>query len=265
MPGLTVILPCKNEEANIAACLDTVRWADEILVVDSGSTDRTLEIARTYTDRVLEHAYVNSATQKNWAIPQASCEWVMVIDADERATPALQAEIQNLLKTDPPHTGYRLPRQTWFFGKPIRHCGWDPEHDAPLRLFKRDAGRYEDKHVHADVILSTGTAGRTTGRLEHHTYRSFDQYLEKFGRYTTWAALDARDRGEQATVMHLTLRPFWRFLRMYLLKQGFRDGKAGLILCMLAAVNVWIRYAKLWIIRRAEAGEPDIDIGRTEW
>lgn len=263
MAKLTVIVPCKNEETNIAACLETVKWADEIFVVDSGSEDATVEIAKKYTDRVVFHEYVNSATQKNWSIPQATHEWVMIIDADERATPELQTEIQSLLSGDPDHDGYRMHRRNWFFGYPIRHCGW--ERDSVLRLFKRDISRYEDKHVHADVIVEGGNVGWLNGEFEHHTYRSFDQYLEKFGRYTTWGALDARDKGGSASVFNLTFRPVFRFIKMYLFRQGFRDGKAGLILCTLASFSVWMKFAKLWIIRRVENGDERVDIGRTEW
>lgn len=263
MPKLTVIIPCKNEELNIRACLESVKWADEIFVVDSGSTDRTLEIAREFTERVVSHEYINSATQKNWAIPQATHEWVMIIDCDEQATPTLQAEIQELLKTPPPLDGYRMARKNYFFRKEIKHCGWDS--DAPLRLFKRDLGRYADKHVHADIMIDSARTGLLAGQLIHHTYRSFDQYLETFGRYTTWSALDLKERGRTASLIGLVGRPSWRFFRMYILRRGFLDGKAGLILCTLAAFNVWMRYAKLWLMQRVEAGEDGIDIGRTEW
>ncbi|MCX7934277.1 MAG: glycosyltransferase family 2 protein [Planctomycetota bacterium] len=262
MPKLSAIIPCKNEEKNIRACLETVRWADEIMVVDSGSSDRTLEIAREFTDRILSHPYVNSAAQKNWAIPQAAHEWVLIVDCDERVTPALRAEIQNLLATSPECDGYRIRRDNWFFGQRIYHCGWDG--DDVLRLFRRDVGRYENKHVHADVVVP-GKVGWLQGRLEHHTYRSFDQYLEKFGRYTTWGALDLRAQGVRTTAWHLIARPLFRFLRMYIWRRGFLDGQAGLILCGLAAFNVFMKYAKLWAIRRAEAGEAGVEIGRTEW
>lgn len=263
MPKLTVLIPCKNEAVNIAACLETVRWADEIFVVDSGSDDDTVEIAKRYTDRVVFHEYVNSATQKNWAIPQATHEWVLVVDSDERLAPALQQEIQALMQGEPSQDGYRIRRRNWFFGCPVRHCGW--ERDSVLRLFRRDVSRYEDKHVHADVVVEGGRVGWLEGELEHHSYRSFDQYLEKFGRYTTWGALDVRDRGGQASVWNLTMRPLWRFFKMYILRRGFLDGKAGLILCSLAAFNVWMRYAKLWIIRRVEKGDDRVEVGRTEW
>ncbi len=263
MPKLSVIVPCKNEEANIRACLETVKWADEIFVVDSGSTDRTMDIAREYTNRVVYHPYVNSAAQKNWAIPQAAHEWVMIIDCDERATPQLQREIREILQGDPEFDGYVIRRRNWFFGKPIRYCGWDG--DRVLRLWKRDLGRYEEKHVHANVVVSTGRVGHLRGELEHHTYRSFDQYLEKFGRYTTWGALDLQERGKRPSAWNLLARPFFRFFRMYLLRRGFLDGKAGLILCGLAGFNVFVKYAKLWAILRAEAGEPEVEKGQTEW
>jgi len=259
---LSVVVPCRNEEANLEACLETVRWADEIYLVDSGSTDRSLEIARRFTDRVESHPYINSATQKNWAIPRASHPWVMILDCDERVTPALGEEIRALLAAGPDCDGYRIRRDNWFFGKRIRRCGWDG--DTVLRLFRRDVGRYEDKHVHADVLVP-GRIGALRGRLEHHTYRSFDQYLEKFHRYTTWGALDLRDRGVQAGVSGLVFRPLFRFLRMYILRRGFLDGRAGLVLCGLAACNVFVKYAKLWALRRAEAGEPGVETGQTQW
>ncbi len=263
MPKLTVIIPCKNEERNIRDCLETVKWADEIFVVDSGSTDRTMEIAREYTDRVVSHEYVNSATQKNWAIPQATHEWVLIVDCDERLTPALQDEIKTLMAGEPEQDGYSIYRKNWFFGKEINHCGWDG--DDVLRLFKRDCGKYEDKHVHANVIISTGKVGILSGRLEHHTYYSFDAYLETFRQFTTWGALDLKARGKKPTVWNLTARPMWRFFRQFILRRGFQDGLPGMILCGLAAFNVFMKYAKLWVILRAEAGEKGVEVGKTKW
>lgn len=263
MEKLSVIVPCKNEEENIRACLETVRWADEIFVVDSGSTDRTVEIAREFTDRVVYHPYVNSAAQKNWAIPQATYPWVMILDCDERVTPELQEEIRTLLAGTPAHDGYSIRRKNWFFGVPIHHCGWDG--DDVLRLFRRDLGRYEEKYVHANVVVEGGNVGWLRGVLEHHTYRSFDRYFEKFNRYTTCSALDLRKANKTPSFWNLLVRPLWRFFRMYVLRQGFRDGKAGLILCGLAACQVFVRYAKLWALYRQEAGEPEVEIGRTSW
>lgn len=245
MPKLTVIVPCFNVEDIIHDCIASVApFADEIFVVDSGSTDRTREIAAKFTDRIVVHEYVNSATQKNWAIPQAAHEWVMVIDTDERATPELQEEIKSLMAGEPEYDGYYIHRQNYFFGYPINHCGW--ERDDCLRIFKRDSSRYEDKHVHADVLVDSGRIGRLESKFFHYTYTTFDQYLEKFGRYTTWSALDLKAAGKKPSVRNILFRPVFRFFKMYILRQGFRDGLPGLILCMLAAFSVFMKNAKLW-------------------
>lgn len=251
MPAsLTVIVPTFNEEDNIRACLESVRWADDIFVVDSFSTDRTLEIAREFTSHIVQHEYVNSATQKNWAIPQAKSDWVMVVDADERVTPELRARIQDILANGTPYDGFRIRRMTIFFGKLIRHCGW--HHDYLTRLWRNGKGRYEDKSVHADVVVD-GKVGTIHEHFLHNTYRSFDHYLEKFGRYTTWSANDLYKRGKRATWANLTFRPMWRFFRMFVLRHGFLDGKHGLILSGLAAYTVFMKYAKLWDMQRREA------------
>jgi glycosyltransferase involved in cell wall biosynthesis len=247
---LTVIVPTFNEEQDLRDCLESAAWADDMFVVDSFSTDRTLEIAREYTDHIVQHEYVNSATQKNWAIPQVATDWVMVLDADERVTPELRRRIQDILANGTPCDGFRIHRMTYFFGRLIRHCGWHK--DYLVRLWRNGKGRYEDKHVHADVRVD-GAVGTIHEHFLHHTYRSFDDLLEKFGRYTTWAALDLRRRGKKATWVNLSLRPLWRFVRMYLLRHGFLDGKHGLILCTLAAFNVFFKYAKLWNMRSLDA------------
>lgn len=251
MPELTVLVPCFNNEAILRPCLESARpVADELFVVDSGSTDATRDIAAEFTDRIVVHEYVNSAAQKNWAIPQARHPWVLVLDTDERIPPELAEEIRFVLSGEPAHDGYRIHRQNHFFGQPIHYCGW--ERDDCLRLFRRDRSRYETKHVHADVIVEGGDVGWLNGRLLHYTYASFDQYLEKFGRYTTWSARDLHAAGKRPTARNLLWRPAFRFVKMYLLRKGYRDGTAGLILCMLAAFSVFMKYAKLWEIERAE-------------
>lgn len=251
MPAtLTVIVPTFNEEGNIRDCLESVAWADDRLVVDSFSTDRTPEIARELTDHVVQHEYVNSATQKNWAIPQATTDWVMVLDADERVTPELAARIRGILADGTEHDGFHIRRMTYFFGKLIRHCGWHK--DYLVRLWRNGKGRYEDLEVHADVQVD-GSVGTIRECFLHDTYRSFDHLLEKFGRYTTWSAMDLYKRGRKATWVNLTLRPLWRFFRMYVLRHGFLDGRHGLILCTVAAYSVFFKYAKLWDMRRRDS------------
>jgi glycosyltransferase involved in cell wall biosynthesis len=247
---LTVIVPTFNEEDNIRECLESVQWADDIFVVDSFSTDRTLEIAREFTDHVVQHEYVNSATQKNWAIPQVESDWVMVVDADERVTPALRARIQGVLENGADVEGFQIRRTTTYFGRVIRHCGWHK--DYLVRLWRNGKGRYEDLEVHADVLVD-GKVGRIEEPLMHHTYRSMADYMERFDRYTTWSANDLYNRGKSASWSDLTLRPLWRFFRMYILRRGFLDGKHGFVLCAFAASSVFAKYAKLWERRLREA------------
>jgi glycosyltransferase involved in cell wall biosynthesis len=240
---LSILIPAFNEEINIRECLESVQWADEVMVVDSFSTDRTLEIARPLCHRIIQREYGNSASQKNWAIPQAAHEWVMIVDSDERVTPQLQAEIEGLLKGGPDGNGYYIRRLNHFWGKPVRHCGW--ERDKVLRLFKRDMGRYLDREVHADVIIE-GPVRTLDSYLLHYTYRSFEQYFKKFHRYTNWGADECIKRGKELRWHHLLLHPPFRFFKMYLLQKGFLDGLAGIILCGLASFSVFMKYARLW-------------------
>lgn len=251
---LSVLVPMKNEERNVEPCLRSVRWADEVVVVDSGSTDGTLEIARSIADRVLEHEYVNSAAQKNWALPQLTHRWVLIVDADERVTPALQAEIESVLRNDARADGYWIGRSNHFLGRPIRSAGW--QRDRVLRLFDRTKGEYEPLHVHAEVRIR-GRVESLRERLVHHTYRDLDAYFEKFGRYTRWSAEDLKKKGVRASGARLLLRPWLRFLRMYVLEGGFREGRAGIVLCMLAAFSVFTKYARRWEDEIREGGSGD--------
>jgi glycosyltransferase involved in cell wall biosynthesis len=247
-PPITALIPCFNEEENIRACLESVRWADEILVVDSFSTDRTREIATEFTDRILQHEYINSAAQKNWAIPQAKHSWILIVDSDERVTPELRDEILELLSRGPDKAGYYIGRVNYFMGHPIRHV-WKT--DKCLRLFLRDKGRYQERNVHADVILD-GPVGRLKNKLLHYTATSLERYMWKHDRYTTWAAGDRGKRTKAVRWWHLLLRPTGRFIKQYFLKRGFLDGQAGLIVCGLSAFSAFMKYAKLWEARQTD-------------
>ena len=252
-PGkLTVIIPTKNEEHNIRECIETVTWADEVIVCDSFSTDRTCEIAAGCPANVVQHEYVHSAAQKNWIIPQASCEWVLILDADERITRELRAAVESAINSEQ-YSGYRVCRRTKFLGKPIHHCGWN--RDYPLRLFRRDKGRYENRAVHADVIVD-GEVGRIKEPLTHHTDRNLRNYFEKLDRYSSLAAADLFNRGVRFRWWKLLLKPPTRFLKMYVWKLGFLDGFHGFLLCGLSAVAIFARYAKLWEMwQNGSAGE----------
>lgn len=240
---LTVIVPTYNEEATLRDCLESVRFADEILVVDSFSTDRTLDIARDFGARILQHEYVYSARQKNWAIPQAAHEWVLLVDSDERVTPGLRDEILELLRDGPRHDGYWILRANHFLGKRIRHCGWGT--DKVIRLFRRDLSRYEDREVHAEIDLP-GTLPVLRHTLEHHSFRSFGQYFRKLQLYSEWGAAQLYKEGRRAGSLTLLFRPPTRFVKMYLVRGGFLDGLHGLVLSMLGAFTVYLKYARLW-------------------
>ena len=248
---LTAIVPTFNEEVNIRDCLLSVSFADEVLVVDSFSTDRTLEIAQECGARIIQRDYENSASQKNWAIPQASCEWILLCDADERVTDELRLEILESIAGEPEHVGYSIPRANYFLGKRIRHCGWSPEQDRNIRLFMRDRSRYEEKQVHADVMCE-GSIGRLKSPFLHYSFRTLEQYITKLNRYTTWGAGDVVNAGRRVGLLDLLLRPPVTFLKMFILRAGFLDGFRGLLLCLFSAFYTLSKYAKASLLLRGE-------------
>jgi (heptosyl)LPS beta-1,4-glucosyltransferase len=256
MTKLTVLIPCKNEIQHIGACIDSVRTiADEILVADSGSTDGTLEYVRERGDcRLIQRDYVNSANFKNWAIPQARHEWVLVVDADERVTSELAREIQCLMATEPLCDGYSLQRDNFFLGHPIRHSGWNTS--RLVRLFRREGSRYEVRRVHANVGVASGRIGRLTHRLEHHTALDLDRFVAKQNRYANWSALDAFEAGKKSTWFRMLTHAPLRFLQLLLLRGGWLDGRAGLVVCGLAAWYTFLKDAKLWALHNAAAETP---------
>jgi len=254
---VSVLVTTQNEAHNLADCLDHVRWADELVVADSGSTDGTVELARRLGARVLSHPYESAARQKNWALPQLRHPWVLILDADERVSPDLAAEIQAVVANDGPADGYYLHRSSFFLGRPIRHCGWD--RDFILRLFRTASGRYDVRLVHETLQLQ-GRSAHLRGALWHYTYRSFSDYLERLDRYTARGAADARAAGRRASVAALLCRAPARFVRMFFLQRGFLDGIPGLMVCTLAAFSVWLKYARLFEsggTLPARTGRPD--------
>jgi glycosyltransferase involved in cell wall biosynthesis len=241
---LTVIIPCKNEREHIRACVESAqRVADELLVADSGSSDGTLEIARKLGCRIIEREYGTSGEFKNWAIPQARHEWVLVLDADERVTPALAAEVEQVL-ADPCHDGYWIYRRNHFLGHAIRFGPW--MNDRCLRLFRRDLGRYVGPTDHAEVQLSCGTVGRLRARMLHYTCASYDQYLPKLSRYAQVQARIWHAAGRRASLTPLLFKFPLRFLQGYVLRLGFLDGLAGLQVCALVAYLSFLKQAYLW-------------------
>lgn len=253
---VTALVICYNEAESIGRCLESLAWVDDLFVVDSFSTDETMAIVNRYTTHVTQHAFTTPAAQKNWALPQCAHDWVLAVDADEWIGPDLQAALERTLAESPTATAYELKRENFFFGRHIRHCGW--ERDFVIRLFDRRAARYADVRVHEKVVTD-GRIERLPGALYHNTFRTMGQYFEKFDRYTTWGAEDLQSRGRRAGVVALLIRPPARFLKMYVLRLGFLDGMAGLVLCLLAACNVLVKYIKLWALQRVQPALPTGD------
>jgi glycosyltransferase involved in cell wall biosynthesis len=243
---LTVIVPCKNEQENIGACIASFYdIADEILIADSGSTDGTLEIVRAIGNcRIIEREYRTSGDFKNWAIPQAEHEWVLLVDADERVTEKLAAEIREKLASDQPYDGYWIYRDNHFLGHPIRHGGYN--HDCVLRLFRRDLSRYEGPSDHGEVYVKGDRVGTLKNRFLHYSFWSYDQFFSKFQRYTTLQAKQWHQAGRKTNSFQLFFRPVSRFFRDYFLLMGFLDGRVGLQLSMMAAFYTFSKQARLW-------------------
>jgi glycosyltransferase involved in cell wall biosynthesis len=244
---LSVTVITKNEEADLEAALASVAWADDIIVVDAESTDRTVEIARRFTDKVVVRPWDGYVAQKNHAATLASHDWILSLDADERVTPALADEIRRTLE-NPGHSAYDMPRVTWHLGRWVRSTDWYP--DTQRRLYDRRAARWTGRHVHEAVTVD-GSVGRLTGELQHYAYRDISDHLETIDRYTTYAARQMREDGRHAGIFSLVAHPPLAFLRNYVAKGGFRDGSAGFIISSLNAYYVYLKFAKLWELQRA--------------
>ena len=241
---LTVITLTKDEERNIADCLASAAWADEIIVIDSGSTDGTVAIARRYTQNVLELPWRGYGAARNAALARARSPWVLWLDADERVTPELGAEIRGILaKDDPAVAGYAVARRAYFCGKWIRHGGWYPS--RVVRLFRKQAASFSETRVHERLVIA-GQIARARHDLLHHTDPDLQHYFTKFNAYTSLAADDMFDAGKRFAVPDMVVRPTFQFLKMYLLRLGFLDGMHGLVLAAASAAYVFAKYAKLW-------------------
>lgn len=248
MNKLSAIIPTGNELHNIEAVIASVDFADEILVVDSFSTDGTYEKALELGVKVIRRDYEYSASQKNWAIPQAQHEWVLLVDADERVTPELKQEILNILKNPQVDVvAYWVGRLNHFMGEPVQYSGW--RNDSVIRLFKRDFCTYQDKHVHEEIIAQ-GKISKLNNKLYHNTYVTFDKYMEKMNRYATWQAKDYDKKTGNLTPYHFVIKPFWGFFKHYILQSGFRDGVVGLTIGYIQGYVIFMRYIKVWLLRK---------------
>jgi hypothetical protein len=203
-----------------------------------------VDIAAKYTDRILRHEYINSANQKNWAIPQATYEWVLLVDSDEKATTELSNEIRELLRQQPDKDGYWIYRNNYLMGKQVKYSGWGK--DSVIRLFRRDLGRYDEKRVHAEITLKN--TGVLNGRLEHHSISSMTEWVAKINRYSSWKAADKFEKQPRAPVLHVLFRPPIRFIKDFIFRLGILDGWRGFLIASMSSFAELVMAAKLLLL-----------------
>ncbi|MDW8364262.1 MAG: glycosyltransferase family 2 protein [Abditibacteriales bacterium] len=237
-----MVIITKNEEKNIRRCLESVRWADEIVLVDSGSTDRTLDIAREYTDRIYHQDWLGFGPQKNVAVSKATCDWVLYMEADEWATPALKEEVEQMLSSRSAYNAYAVSYVSSFRGRFIQHGGF---RHRVIRLFRRGKGGFRPVLRHARPEVQ-GPVGRLHAELVHCVDESIWQYFVRRNNHTWMEAEQAFRKGERVTLSKLLLKPLWKFVWRYFFKLGFLDGVPGLFFCVIKAFGIYLKYALLW-------------------
>jgi glycosyltransferase involved in cell wall biosynthesis len=255
---LSIIIITCNEEANLPRTLESVSslvrdGKGEIVVIDSGSTDRTIEIAQSHAAKVFVETWKGYAGQKNAAIEKAAGEWILSLDADEEVEPALAEEIDGVIQANS-CSGFWMPRKNFFLGRWIRHGGYWP--DRKLRLFRRGTAAFEDRLVHEDAKLTSGVAGRLKHALIHHSYPTLSDYIDHMNRYSSLGAETARAKGHRGfNVIDIVVRPFLTLVYNYFFRLGFLDGREGLLLHLYHTVYVSWKYAKAWELGRVKADQ----------
>lgn len=256
MPSLAVAMIVKNEEVHLEAALKTVvDWADEVVILDSGSTDRTREIAESHGVRFFANTeWPGFGPQRQLAQQKVRSEWVLWLDADERVTPELRDNLLQVMQSPDESAVYRVARYSWAFGHFIRHCGWYPDYVA--RLYKVEKTGYDDALVHEKVVLQKGMKYRDlSGDLLHYTYDNLKQYQQKCAAYThAWAEQRYR-RGKKTTLFNAVLHGLGTFLRKYVFQAGVLDGRAGFLICITSAYYTFLKYASLWVMHQPGRGE----------
>ena len=248
--GLSVILITKNEEANLKDCLESISFANEIIVVDSQSSDKTVEIAQSFGAKVENTSdWPGFGPQKNRALNLATQEWVLSIDADERVTTELKNEILEIINGPSGVDCYAIPRLSWYCGKFMKHSGWYP--DYVERLFKRGSAKFSDHLVH-ERLLPTGPVKKLRNHFLHYSYRNFEQVLKKVDTYSTASAKQAFEKGKRGNLFQALFHGFWAFFRTYIIKKGFLDGQYGLALAISNAATSYYKYIKLWQLNNSQ-------------
>jgi glycosyltransferase involved in cell wall biosynthesis len=246
MNKISATIITKNEGKNIERCLKSLEWVDEIIVVDSGSTDKTLEICRKYNCNIIETDWLGFGRTKKLAVDSVTNNWIISIDSDEEITIELKNTIKKILE-DPKYNGYKINRKSFYLGKMINHCGWNS--DYPLRLFNRKYGNFNEKEIHESINVE-GKMEKIESTLLHYTYPTISSHIKKLNRYSD---IQARELKNNEKTYSLFIVPFLglnKFIKMYFLKLGFLDGKEGFVLCSISAYGIYLKYLKLWELNR---------------
>ncbi len=252
MSKISAVVIAYNEEKNIRRCLESISWADEIVLVDSYSQDRTKEIAKAFTDKIYDLECEGFGRKKEFARTKTVYNWILSIDADEVVSVRLREEIKRIVREDEALDGYYIPRLSNFLGKWIRYGGWYP--DYVLRLFRKDKAKFDQSLVHEKLVLE-GKTGRLKNELLHYTDPTISHYLLKMNKYTTLGAKMLLDEGKRATFFDMLIRPPALFLKMFIVKFGFLDGWYGYLLAILSSFHVLLKYAKLWNLNKPRASQ----------
>lgn len=244
---LSVAVIVKNEEKNLPQMLASIAWADEIVVLDTGSQDNTIAIAKKAGCKVYQSEWLGFGICKQLAVDYCTNEWILSLDADEVVTKKLQVKINEIIKAEPKYAGYRIKRKSFYLNKMINHCGWNK--DYTLRLFRKDKGKFNQKLVHESVQIN-GAIGYLEESLLHYTYPTINSHLERMILYSDLASSSLWEKKKKASLFGSFCRANWKFFTMYILKLGFLDGQIGFILCYNSAMGVFWKYSKLWELNR---------------
>lgn len=243
---ISAIIPTLNEEINIEQAIDSVSFADEIIVIDSYSTDNTVKLAKKHDVKIIQRVFDDFSRQKNFAITKAKYDWIYVLDADERVSPKLKKEILEVAEAPNDFVGYYVYRTFYFIDKKLKYSGW--RNDKAVRLFNRKYCKYNGNLVH-EVIKADGKLGFLKNKLDHFSYQSFNQYSNKLNRYAWLQARELQEKGLKLNPYHILIKPPFRFFLHYFLKLGFLDGFRGFIISVLLSYGVLVRYIKLWLLK----------------
>ncbi|WP_299014233.1 glycosyltransferase family 2 protein [uncultured Polaribacter sp.] len=246
MTKISVIIPTLNEELHIADAIQSVHFADEIIVIDSYSTDKTLEIAAELNVKIIKRKFDDFSSQKNYAISQANYSWIYILDADERVTPAVELEIKNAVKNPQDFVGFYVRRAFYFAGKRVKYSGF--QRDKVIRLFLKEHCNYNGV-VH-ETIKASGKLGFFKNKIDHFSYRSYDHYIAKMNHYAALQAQHLHEKGKKVNLFHILVKPAARFFIHYIIRLGFLDGFVGFLVAKIQAYAVLTRYVKLWLLNR---------------